>query len=104
MTHRNVSPPSAGWHLSNGTWYLTRAGRRIAVIEPTWDDRSWFLFGIDHCGEPVFASTWRRIATLKASLLIWARRNTGCLVQLCTKQPLPISDSSRSNHHEEAPL
>ena len=65
MTHRNASTPSARWHLSNGTWYLARDDRRIAVIEPTWDDRSWFLFAIDNAGELVFAGAWRRIAVIK---------------------------------------
>ena len=86
MTHRNASASSPKWHRSNGAWSLTRAGRRIAIIEPTWDDRSWFLFDIDHDGEPVFAGAWRRIATLKACLLLWARTHTGGL------------------GHEEAPL
>ena len=101
---RTLSASSPRWHCSKGVWYLTRAGRDIAVIEPSGDDYSWFLIGFDHDGEPVFAGAWRHVVTLKASLLIWARRNTGYLVGRCARQPLSISGSSRSNQHEEAPL
>ena len=78
-TH-SVSTPSTQWHRSKGVWSLTRAGRRIAVIEPTWDDNHWCLFGIGPDGEPVFAGAWRRIATLKVALLLWARDNVGDLI------------------------
>ena len=102
--NRTVSASSPRWRHSNGVWCLTRAGHDIAVVEPSGDDRSWALFGIDQDGEPVFAGAWRRIVTLKACLLIWARRNTGRIVGRCARQPLSISGSSRSNQHEEAPL
>lgn len=72
MTRNRISSPK--WISANGIWSLTRDGQRLAVIEPSWDDHSWFLFGMDRSGEPAFAGAFRRLASLKAMLLLSARK------------------------------
>ena len=91
MTHRNTSTPSTRWHRSNGTWCLTCAGRPVARIER--DGQRGLCFAIDAAGDDWFLGQSDGLASGKAAL-----------VRRCARQPLPISDSSRSNHQEEAPL
>ena len=64
------------WQKSNGVWSLLRAGRCIAVIEPSWDDRYWCIFAFGDGGEPFFVRARRRII-LRVCLLLWARDNNG---------------------------
>lgn len=54
---------------------MKRNGKPLAIIERTWDDHHWLLFLPDAEGELVCQNTYRRVATLKACLRLWAQRN-----------------------------
>ncbi len=74
MTHQSTPASRIHWRMSNEVWYLLRAGRRLAILEPTWDGLGWFVFAVDADGEPVYVTSRRRIAALKTCMVLWARR------------------------------
>ena len=80
MTYHSTPASRIHWHMSNDVWYLVCAGRRLAILEPTWDGLGWFLFVVSADGEFHYVSARRRIAALKACLALWARRklSTSC--------------------------
>ena len=59
---------------TNELWQLTRQGRVLAIIERAWDDQHWLLFLSDAADELLCSGAYRRTATLKAVLRLWARR------------------------------
>lgn len=61
---------------TDDVWQLKRHGRTLAVIERSWDDIRWLVFLADDDGELVCAGAHRHLASLKACLRIWARRET----------------------------
>ncbi len=82
MTKRiaSTASPSTRWQFVNDVWSLIRDGRRIAVIEPSWDDHHWFLFSVNADGGHDFCGARQRIVALKLCLLIWARRNPNGII------------------------
>lgn len=59
---------------TNELWQLTRQGRVLAIIERAWDDQHWLLFLSGAADELLCSGAYRRTATLKAVLRLWARR------------------------------
>ena len=82
---------STTWRRKDNDWHLIDAGRSVARIER--DVNRWLCFAIDDGGGDWFLGPSDGLASSKAALVL-----------RCARQPFPISDSSRSNHHEEAPL
>lgn len=66
-------------------WRLSRSRQTLAIIERSWDDYHWLLFLADADGELVCRNAYRRTATLKACLRLWAQHNAMCL---CEEAPL----------------
>lgn len=79
---RNAANQTIQCTQAKEVWQLTRRGRVLAVIERAWDDQHWLLFFADTAGEFSFSRAYRRTATLKAQLRLWARRcsaiGSGC--------------------------
>ena len=71
---RNPIDPTIQCTETNEIWQLTRQGRVLAIIERAWDDQHWLLFRSDAADEPLCSGAYRRTATLKAVLRLWARR------------------------------
>lgn len=63
------------WTRRGDTWHLTRHGRTLAVIEPSWSDHHSLLFLTDNNGELVHDATYGHcIARLRISLRFWFAR------------------------------
>ena len=93
MTHLNAASItcSTTWRRKDANGVLFDAGRPVARIER--DGNRWLCFAVDEGGDDWFLGQSDGLASGKAAL-----------VRRYVRQPLPISDSSRSNQHEEAPL
>lgn len=63
------------WNRRGDNWRLTRNGRTLAVIEPSWSDHHFFLFIADGTGDLVHDGTYgHRLARLRIVLRLWYRR------------------------------